>query len=166
MRGKPVFPGPGVYRRSVAGIPAWIQNATIAELRQYWDEGLISDEGVYLLSRGQIVPAEEREKARTARASDELHGIDSDRDPLAVDVALDLLQAQAELVQRTQSALDEQRARMDGLIAAAAASKATSREIARAAGLSPQMVNIILRGRPSKATGKPRGRPAKTRRAS
>lgn len=166
MRAKPGFLVPGVYRRRVAGIPAWIKNATIGELRQYWDEGLISDEGVYLLSRGQIVPAEERDKARTARASDELHGIDADRDPLVVDLALDLLRAQAELVQRTQTALEEQRTRMDGLIAAAAASKATSREIARVAGLSPQMVNTILRGRPSKATGKPRGRPAKTRRAS
>lgn len=166
MRRKPGFPVAGVYGRVMAGIPAWIENATIAELRQYWDEGLISDEGVYLLSRGQIVPAEEREKARTARANDELHGIDPARDPLVVDLALDLLRVQAALVQRTQVALDEQRARMDGLITAAAASKATSREIARASGLSPQMVNTILRGRPSKATGKPRGRPANTRRAS
>ena len=140
-------------------IPPSEHDDALAKLYGYWTGGLLDDSQVYMLSGGRIVPAIEGEAEREKDAAQSKRGINPKRDQAAVDLALTMAQSQKKRIQALERDLQEARDRLDELVRAAHQNEASSSEIARALGWSRQMVNLVVRGRPSRATGKPRGRP-------
>lgn len=133
----------------------------LAKLYGYWSGGELTDQQVFWLSAGRLSPAIERAKHTEIRDAQAKRGIDPNRNQAAVDVALTLLQAQKGRVTAAEASLKDTRDRLDELIHEAQRQGASSSEIAKSLGWTRQMVNLVLRGRPSRATGKPLGRPAK-----
>ncbi len=119
----------------------------------------MTDEQVYILSTGHIVPQIEREAGREKDAAHSKRGINPKRDQAAVDLALTMAQSHKKRIQSLEKDLQQARDRLDEAVRAAHQKGASSSEIARALGWSRQMANLVVHGRPSRATGKPRGRP-------
>jgi hypothetical protein len=143
----------------LATIPPNEHDEALAKLYGYWTGGLLTDEQVYILSTGHIVPQIEREAGREKDAAHSKRGINPKRDQAAVDLALTVAQSHKKRIQSLEKDLQQARDRLDEAVRAAHQKGASSSEIARALGWSRQMVNLVVRGRPSRATGKPRGRP-------